>query len=389
MVDFYLRHLAYGEDLTARSPPHPSCHVGPVELLQSELRGFSSRIAIEQIPLSYFPRVERIHFWYTDPSSPTWEPTLLVLPPSDAVHYIREARDRSSQDEVWVFTDGSVSGTLCGAAAILFTGTDPTGQPSAVHFEGLHSSTQAELVALRLGCNQALTFGATSCITIVSDSLSALRAILRRQGCGTLALEARHALHTLSSRVPTLRLWWTPSHVGLRENEMVDIVAREAAQPNTHYPTLHNVPFSRTSIRSAIRRHYTARLQRQWECSAAESALFRAMPRLDPSLLWTSTLSRHDASLVAQFLTGHFPTGQYLHRFHHRDSPACTECGCILDERDHRLFVCPALDTIRSHLISEVRRTGHQWTWDFLTHDGRHYLARFLRATYSPSPTPL
>ena len=182
VVDFYLRHLAYGEDLTAGASTHPSCHIGPVEILQSELRSLSSRTAIEQIPLSHFTRVERRHFWYTDPSSPPWEPTLLVLPPRDAVHYIREARDSSSQDELWVFTDGSVSGTLCGAAAILFTGTDPVGQPSAVHFEGLHSSTQAELVALRLGCNQALTYATPSCITIVSDSLSALRAVLRPSG---------------------------------------------------------------------------------------------------------------------------------------------------------------------------------------------------------------
>ena len=170
---------------------------------------------------------------------------------------------------------------------------------------------------------------------------------------------------------------------------MVDTVAGEAAKPDTHYPTIHNVPFSRTCIRSAIHRNYTAQLQRQWECSAVESALYRAMPRFDPSLSWTSPHSRHDASLVAQFLTGHFPTGQYLYRFHHRDSPACTECGCALDDRDHRLFTCPVYDSIRSRLISEVRRTGHQWTWDFLTHDGCHYLARFLQATRSTSPPPL
>ena len=96
VVDFYLRHLAYGEDLTIGASTHPSRHFGPVEILQSELRSLSSRTAIEQLPLSHFTRVERRHFWYTDPSSPPWEPTLLVLPPGDAVHYIREARDSSS-----------------------------------------------------------------------------------------------------------------------------------------------------------------------------------------------------------------------------------------------------------------------------------------------------
>ena len=69
----------------------------------------------------------------------------------------------------------------------------------------------------------------TSRVTIVSDSLTALHAVLRRQGGSTLAVAARRALHTLCSHIPALRLWWTPSHVGLLENEMVDQVAKEAA----------------------------------------------------------------------------------------------------------------------------------------------------------------
>ena len=349
----------------------------------------SSRTVTEQLTLSHLTRVERRHFWYTDPSSPPWEPTLFAIgsrtSPGEAIHYIREARDCSLHDELWVFTDGSVSGTLCGAATILFYGTDVVGHPFAVHFEGLHSSTQAELVALRLGCDHALARPVPSRVTIVSDSLAALRAILRRQGGSALAVAARRALHALCCHVPAIRLWWTPSHVGLLENEMVDKIAKEAAQSDTTFPTIHNVPFSRTCLRTVIRQHYSVQLQRQWECSSSESELFRAMPYVDRSLSWTSTHSRHETALVAQFLTGHFPSGQYLHRFHHRDTPECTACGCALDDCDHRLFVCPAFDMIRGHLTSEVRRLGHQWTWDYLTHDGRHYLARFLRATQSPT----
>ena len=387
VVDFYLRHLTYGEDLAATdSTPHGT-HIGPIEILQSELRGLSSRTATEQLTLSHFTRVERRHFWYTDPSSPPWEPTLFAIgsrtSPGEAIQYIREARDYSLHDELWVFTDGSVSGTLCGAATILFYGTNTVGQPSAVHFEGLHSSTQAELVALRLGCDRAVACPVPSRVTIVSDSLTALRAVLRRQGGSTLAVAARRALHTLCSHVPALRLWWTPSHVGLLENEMVDQVAKEAAQPDTTYPTIHTVPFSRTCLRSAIQRHYSAQLQRQWECSSSESDLFQAMPHFDSFISLTSTYSRYETALVAQFLTGHFPSGQYLHRFHHRDSPECVACGCTLDDRHHRLFICPAFDIIRGRLTSKVRCHGHQWTWDYLTHDGRHYLARFLRATRS------
>ena len=100
-------------------------------MLQSELRGMSSRTAPEKLALSHLTRVERQHFWYTDPNSPPWEPTLLAIgsraSPSEAVQHIREARACSLHDELWVFTDGSILGTLCGAATILFHGTDTIG----------------------------------------------------------------------------------------------------------------------------------------------------------------------------------------------------------------------------------------------------------------------
>ena len=103
---------------------------------------------------------------------------------------------------------------------------------------------------------------------------------------------------------------------------MVDQVAKEAAQPDTTYPTIHTVPFSRMCLRSAIRRHYSAQLQRHTpyeastlRCSSSESDLFHAMPHFDNSISWTSTHSRHETALIAQFLTGHFPSGQYLTPF--------------------------------------------------------------------------
>ena len=52
-------------------------------------------------------------------------------------------------------------------------------------------------------------------------------------------------------------------------------------------------------------------------------------------LHWTQSMpSRFMAAWVGQFLTGHFPTAVYLHRFGHPPSPFCVGCG-VLDMREH------------------------------------------------------
>ena len=47
-------------------------------------------------------------------------------------------------------------------------------------------------------------------------------------------------------------------------------------------------------------------------------------------LRWTQTMPSHFmATCVGQFLTGHFPTGVYLHRFGYLPSPLCEGCGLL------------------------------------------------------------
>ena len=63
-----------------------------------------------------------------------------------------------------------MDGSRCGAAAILFQGAAQDGSCFSTRFDGFHSSTQTELVAIRLGCEEARWLGSFSRITLVSDS---------------------------------------------------------------------------------------------------------------------------------------------------------------------------------------------------------------------------
>ena len=92
-------------------------------------------------------------------------------------------------------------------------------------------------MALELGCRRAREIGSASCVTIVSDSQAALMAIGKTQGGSSLVVTARHTLRTLELYSGTLRIWWTPSHVDLSENNMADAAAKAVAA-GTSFDTL-------------------------------------------------------------------------------------------------------------------------------------------------------
>ena len=384
VVEFYMRQLAYDRDLReGPAPPAITTQiVSPREILDLELRQLGRT----------FPhfceclvRVERQRFWFEDPAEAFWTPPISILLPEASMDRIRRERRNCAMDSLWIFTDGSVEGTSCGAAAVCFWGTAQYAHTCSTHFIGLHSSTQAELVALDLGCRRAREIGHASCITIVSDSQAALMAIGKTQGASSLAVIARHALRTLELCCGTLRIWWTPSHVGLSENDMADAAAKAAAA-GTAFDTLQDVPMSAAILRSQIRAHYAARTDTQWGLSDAGRDLHDVMPRLPQDLVWTHDLNRKDVALTTQFLSGHYATQAYLRRFGHPVDGSCRWCADPLDDREHRLFHCPRFEFLRQQLRSEIEAdTGgtQTWEWDFLTGLGRRYLSRFLRVVHS------
>ena len=390
VVEFYLRHLSYDRDLRAGPTPVVSVNqiVSPREILDLELRHmgrtfphFGERLA----------RVERRYFWYEDPAEASWTPPVSILPAAASLDRIRLERSQCTADTLWIFTDGSMEGTNCGAAAVCFWGTSQEAHTFSERFIGQHSSTQAELVALDLGCRRGRELGRASCITIVSDSQAALLAVGKAQGGSALAVTARRALRAIELCTGTLRLWWTPSHVDLHENDMADAAAKAAAI-GTSFDALRDVPICATALRSEIRMHYVARSDIQWGLASTGRVLHEVLPRLSRDLTWTQDMSRKDVALTAQFLSGHYATQAYLRRFGHPVDGSCQWCDDLLDDREHRIFHCPRFELYRQQLRGEIEadtRGTATWEWDFLMGPGRRYLSRFLRFVHGvPVPSP-
>ena len=378
-VEYYLRRLTYGEDLTTPDTPSPLNRVvSPRDIVVHELRQLDR---LSSTPASTFSAVDSHHLWLTDPASNPVTFTPSILDRESAMDQIRTARSASSAADLWVFTDGSVEGLRCGAAALLFRGSEATPQTFTIGFSGPHSSTQAELAALLLGCRRASLAGPSSSITFVSDSQAALRSLSQTRRTLALTARVRVALLALMTSTPTVRLWWTPAHSSLRENELADAAAKAAAQGARPPDEVIPVPTCRSSLRTILHRHYVARLETQWHQATTGRDLRAVMPRFSRCLRWTRGLSRRQVTLTAQFLTGHYATQAYLHRFGSRADPQCRWCDAPVDDRHHRLFQCPRFDALRQHLTLTIDSDSHGeqgWTWTYLTGRGRCYLARFL-----------
>ena len=260
-------------------------------------------------------------------------------------------------------------------------GASPTLRTISVGFEGLHSSTQAELVGLRLACRHLDDLSSFRRITSVADSQPALLSLCRTSGASALAVEVRCALQSLRPQVDEMRIWWTPSHVDLVENDLADEAAKAAALSDSFDVVVEPVPVCRTALRSLVHRWLVGHVDRQWALCDRDRDLFSVMPSFAPSLSWTDDLSRREVALVAQFLTGHYASNAYLFQFGSREDPHCDWCEAAIDDRRHRLFSCPRFSFVRQRLTALVEsdsRGAQSWTWAFLTGPGRCYLARFL-----------
>ena len=208
--------------------------------------------------------------------------------------------------------------------------------------------------------------------------------------CRTSVRHIQQAIQALMAQGQQVHFWWVPGHQGIAGNERADAAARAAMEESR--TTSGEYFITRTLLQGAVRRWYQEQVRSQ-ERSIQGTILEPSEEVIvHTDMGWTQTMpSQFMATRVGQFLTGHFPTGVYLHRFDHLPSPLCEECR-VLDTWRYMLLVCPrwALhrerlrDWMQSMPISTTA-TGEgppTWGWDFLVGSsrGRLWLGRFLVA---------
>ena len=130
-----------------------------------------------------------------------------------------------------------------------------------------------------------------------------------------------------------------PGHQGIAGNEHADSAAKAALEESR--ATWGDFFITRAMLEGAIRQWYQGQARSQERSTRGMILEPTQEVIIHTDLGWTQAMpSRFMAARVGQFLTGHFPTGVFLHRFGHLPSPLCEGCG-VLDTRGHLLLDCP------------------------------------------------
>ena len=137
-----------------------------------------------------------------------------------------------SNNTVHVFCDGSVcEGGRAGCGVLVRNYTDGTPSESeySLRLSDHISSTQAELQAIKLALTKVATCNKDIYIFVDSrgalESLNSSKPIYQK-----LSIVCKNIIHSIKTSGSEVKLYWVPSHVGIRCNERVDMIAKKATE---------------------------------------------------------------------------------------------------------------------------------------------------------------
>ena len=284
----------------------------------------------------------------------------------------KEAKQRHNEavhdpNTICIYTDGSGIDGQIGAAAVCQTTLETRKQ--YIDTESSHHVYAAELAAIKLAADivQAAPRTYTKSV-IYTDSQPAIKATAKPgQQSGQLILTSvNDAFEALQHQQPGIEisLIWVPGHMDIAGNEEADRTAKEAARSRD----TNGMALTHKTMKSArnqiIKRVAKTEWKIGWEKGKATAQHLRRITTKTGAQaqntykIYNSITKRYDIATLSRLRTGHCSLNQYLHQFHHEDSPECT-CGSgTLKTVEHFLIHCPKYDKERSKLSKTSAQAG-------------------------------
>ena len=258
-------------------------------------------------------------------------------------------RQKATRGTTIAWSDGSVSacGTRCGSGALVYTITPletriiartystvnvPTGNSNMAEWHGLLSALHlASRPTLATDRNLHIFVDCKQLIDFLFDHSMAPN---------LLAHEVRQCLSDLLTRNCTIVFHWIPSHIGIKQNELVDHQAKQASarrRPAEEPPIA--IPFQH--ITSVISRAIYSKWGEQWRSPYTPNTFYK---RLSPTIKERPHLFVGPRSVVALRCLVR------LNAIHFPDNNRCVYCGAENDAT-HYLLLCPEFDSQREQLL--------------------------------------
>jgi len=236
-----------------------------------------------------------------------------------------------------------------------------------------HTVYEAELVGMSLavGLLQQET-GRIDAATLGVDNQAALRApeIVRPRPGEYLVRLLKQSIVRARKKRRRMRwkMHWTPGHIGIEGNELVDGEAKWAAAGKSSAveripkELRGRLPRSAAAAKQAYKERIDEYTKAAWSASTRYDKLAMRDLRAGRSLRFfqkaAANLSRRHFSILVQLRSGHIGLNSFLHRIGKADSDQCPHCEDKEETVRHFLIECPKYADARARMQKNPR-TAH------------------------------
>jgi ribonuclease HI len=200
-----------------------------------------------------------------------------------------------------------------------------------------NSVFRGEILAIAAAIRHIRDYREAGEYSIFSDSMSSLQALQNIFSKDVHVIEIQELLRVLQCYGKTIKLHWTPSHIGIDGNERAD----EAAKIGTEIVSvLPNPPYLKRDAKRDIRDANLEEWQNLWNNSTTGRFTFSIFPKVNEQLKFEK-MKNDEARLMRQAASGHFGCKAYLKRFHVLNDDECRFCNAQPENIQHILEKCP------------------------------------------------
>lgn len=246
-----------------------------------------------------------------------------------------------------VYTDGSK--TCDGIGAAYYNPSHDVKECFKI-VSNIESIMMVELFAISEAVTYIETLGHKNAV-ILTDSKSALQHVARcASGIrgASIAYAILEKILKLNANDTSLRLQWIPSHVGIRGNEEVDKMARDAITTGVDVFIIPEYTETLTKYKIKIYNEWKKHFDK---VSQAKGMWYRTIQHEPPRVPWflMSKLKRKIIVMACRLRSGHIPLNQFKFLMRKADSPNCEICGSREDIQ-HFLMECARSESLRQKL---------------------------------------